>query len=214
MLIPSVRKIHNKKSKKVIGHTYMPQMQAYASNESQYEYKRLMQHAADPSVAKIISQPMKVNYLLNGEWRSYTPDILVIYKDKNKLPLLDEVKPEINALKHRDKFLAIKQELAKKGYAFTISSEGVVNREPLNRNLKWLKHYSSCFVHENDRNIVLQAIQDCGRCAINDLVSLFSDKKSALCIIYKLLWDGNIAFDVNQELTTRSTVWLNQRGAQ
>lgn len=210
MLSPSVRKIHNKKSRKVIGHTYIPQMQAHAGNESQYEYRRLLQHAADPSVAKIISQPMKVDYLFNGEWHSYTPDILVIYKDKNKPPLLDEVKPEINALKHKEKFQAIKQELAKKGYEFTISSENVVNREPLNRNLKWLKHYSSCFVHESDRNMVVHAVKNSGSCAIKDLIYLFPDKKSALCTIYKLLWDGYLTFDASQIITTHCSVWINQ----
>ncbi len=214
MLTPSVRKIHNKKSRKVIGHTYIPQMQAYASNESQYEYRRLLQHAGDPCVERIVSQPMKVDYQFNGEWHSYTPDILVIYKDKNKLPLLDEVKPEINALKHKEKFQAIKKELARRGYEFTISSENVVNRELLNRNLKWLKHYSSCFVHESDRNMVLRTMQDYGSCAINDLVYLFPDRKSALFVIYKLLWDGNIAFDIDQELTTRSIVWISQGDAQ
>ncbi|MCD4504173.1 Tn7 transposase TnsA N-terminal domain-containing protein [Chromobacterium piscinae] len=210
MLIPSVRKIHNRNSRKVIGFIYIPKMEGHVAWESQLEFCWLLQLAGDKSVSKIVSQPIKLSYLLEGEWRSYTPDVLVQWKDKSRSPTLYEVKPIKKAKKYRAKFQAIKQEAAKKGYKFLVVSEDVINQEPLNKNLKKLKHYSDVFVHSKERALICAALAKHTCCTIAKLASYFPSRSSGLCLIYKLLWDGFLFFNIHEELTTQSKVSLGQ----
>ncbi|MDE1712705.1 TnsA endonuclease N-terminal domain-containing protein (plasmid) [Chromobacterium amazonense] len=212
MLTPSVRKIHNKNSRKVISSVYVNQMHGHVSCESQLEHRWLLQLTSNPSIAQIRSQPMKVDYQFDGEWHTYTPDFLVAWKDENKIPTIYEVKPAIQAKKYQEKFQAIKQELAKKGYEFVVVSEDLINTQPLNRNLKKLKHYSSCFVHLNERLAIYGALPKYATCSIEQLCSNFSDKRATLCAIYKLLWDGDLTFNPNEALNLQSLVWVGQGG--
>ncbi len=211
MLTPSVRKIHNKNSRKVISLVYVPQVDSHVACESQLEHRWLLQLTSNPAIAKITSQPIKVDYLLDGEWRTYTPDFLVVWKDEKRIPTVYEVKPSIQIKKYLDKFQAIRQELAKKGYEFVVVSEDVINTQPLNRNLKKLKHYSSCFVNLSQRLAIYGAIPN-KRIPIEQLCSQFPDRNATLCAVFKLLWDGDLAFNSDEVLTLQSLVWIGQGG--
>lgn len=211
MLTPSVRKIHNKNSRKVISLVYVPQVDNHVPCESQLEHRWLLQLTSNPSIANITSQPMKVDYLLDGEWRTYTPDFLVIWKDEKRTPTVYEVKPSPQIKKYINKFLAIKQELAKTGYEFVVVSEDFINTQPLNKNLKKLKHYSSCFVDLSQRLAIYEATPKEGL-QIEELCSQFPDRNSTLCAVFKLLWDGDLAFNSDEVLTLQSLVRIGQGG--
>lgn len=211
MLNKSVRKIHNKNSRKVISLVYVPQTNSHVACESQLEHRWLLQLTSNPAIAKITSQPMKVDYLLDGEWHTYTPDFLVIWKDEKRIPIVYEVKPYIQMRKYLEKFQAIKQELAKKGYEFIVVSEDVIDTQPLNRNIKKLKHYSSCFVDLSQRLAIYGAIPKEG-IQIEELCSQFPDRNATLCAVFKLLWDGDLAFNSDEVLTLQSLVWIGQGG--
>jgi len=211
VLNKSVRKIHNKNSRKVISLVYVPQTNSHVACESQLEHRWLLQLTSNPAIAKITSQPMKVDYFLDGEWHTYMPDFLVIWKDDKRIPIVYEVKPYIQMRKYSEKFQAIKQELAKKGYEFIVVSEDVIDTQPLNRNIKKLKHYSSCFVDLSQRLAIYGAIPK-GSIPIEQLCSQFSDRNATLCAVFKLLWDGDLAFNSDEILTLQSLVWIGQGG--
>jgi len=211
MLTPSVRKIHNKNSRKVISLVYVPQTNSHVACESQLEHRWLLQLTSNPAIAKITSQPMKVDYLLDGEWHTYTPDFLVIWKDEKRIPIVYEVKPYIQMRKYLEKFQAIKQELAQKGYEFIVVSEDVIDTQPLNRNIKKLKHYSSCFVDLSQRLAIYEATPKEG-IQIEELCGQFPDRNATLCAVFKLLRDGDLAFNSDEVLTLQSLVWIGQGG--
>lgn len=198
MLIPSIRKIHNHNSDKVIGFSYSHRMNGLIPWESTLERDWLLHLEANPSVKTIQSQPQRFDYFLNGKWHLYTPDFEVHWKDAlNRLPTIYEVKPEEISADNafNEKANAIGVQLAQLGYEFVVVDRKTIREGNHLKNLNYLKHYADVFVTHRDRQLIADYLLKAGPCTLTWLTIRLNSKYLSLCGLYHLLWEGWLEYD-------------------
>lgn len=193
------------------------EMKAY---ESTLERDLLELMWFDPNVLSYEEQPVKIEYCgLDGKSHSYTPDLLVIYKDStvlgsNNRPMLCEVKYRKDLFKNwknlKPKFRAAIAYSKKKGWDFRILTE-VEIRTPYLYNVKFLRPYQTVPKDKEQIKILLTTIKHLQETDPKTL--LFSlnqnpiDRAALMPMMWYLISTGKIATDLNQQLTMSSRIW-------
>lgn len=215
MLIPSVRKIHNHNSNKVIGLSYSYKMNGQILWESELERDWLLHLEANPAIREIYGQPRKFDYCLAGEWHRYTPDFEVHWKDKSRLVTIYEVKPEEKASDAAFKAMAnaIGLRLATLGFEYVVVDSKMINAGNHLANLNSLKFYANVFVTQRDRQRIADYLSQVTTCRLAWLVIRLGNKDLTLAGLYHLLWEGWLDYDKRKKVNSLLTVHLAE-GAQ
>lgn len=217
MLIPSVRKIHNHNSCKVIGHSFSFKMGGLISWESTLERDWLLNLEANPDIRTIVSQPQKFRVYHEGDWHRYTPDFQVEWlPELNRLPTIYEVKPDEIAKDPTwvDYFKSIRQLLTRLGYHFEVVTESQIRPEPQFCNIKSLRLYASVFVSPYERQQILAEITRSQRPSIDELLAALNRHDIVLPQVYRMLWDGDLAYEQQRPLTRATRLDVFKRGIQ
>jgi hypothetical protein len=123
----------------------------------------------DLNVNKYIEQPLSVEYRdMEGHERTYTPDVLVYYRDdiipaKLMKPMLCEVKYRRdlfeNWKEHKPKMCAGRAYARERGWQFKIITECEA-RIPYLENAKFLRQYQSLSTNWDHANLLLDAMRE------------------------------------------------------
>lgn len=210
MLIPSVRKIHNHNSQKVIGLSFSHKMNGLIFWESPLERDWLLQLEANPAIREIYGQPRKFDYCLDGKWHRYTPDFEVHWKDKRLPVTIYEVKSDEVAADttFKSKANAIGIQLAIQGYEYIVVDSRLIRSGNQLANLNFLKHYVDVFVTQRDRQHIADFLSQATTCRLAGLAIRFGNKDLALAGLYRLLWEGWLDYDKRKKVSPLLTVRL------
>jgi len=210
MLIPSVRKIHNHNSHKVIGLSFSYKMNGQIPWESTLERDWLLHLEANPAIREIYGQPRKFEYCLNGEWHRYTPDFEVHWKDKSRLVTVYEVKSDEVAADtiFKSRANAIGLRLATLGYEYIVVDSKLIRSGNQLANLNFLKHYVDVFVTQRDRQHIANFLSQVTTCRLAGLAIRFGNNDLTLAGLYRLLWEGWLDYDKRKKVSPLLTVRL------
>nr|WP_294863778.1 TnsA endonuclease N-terminal domain-containing protein [uncultured Pseudogulbenkiania sp.] len=210
MLIPSVRKIHNHNSHKVIGFSFSYKMNGLIPWESTLERDWLLHLEATPSIRAIYSQPDTFDYCHEGKWHRYTPDFKAIWYDCNRPPTLYEVKPDEVTSDNNFKATAnaIGLQLTTLGYEYIIVDNKLIRSGNQLTNLNFLKHYVDAFVTQRDRQRIADYLFQVTACRLAWLAIRFGNNDLTLAGLYRLLWEGWLEYDKREKVNPLLTVRL------
>jgi hypothetical protein len=168
--------------------------------ESLLEADNLIRLLLDPNVVSFEAQPMTLRYGFDGRMRRYTPDVLVVYRDRTS-PEIQEVKPREKV--HSDEFraweLMVRPLIEQTGATFRIVTEDDLRREPRHTNLSILHRYWKWPIDQRQRREVLSWFQEgeTGLCELRRRASLSS---MSVGVIFHLLARSELAVDLDQPL--------------
>ncbi|KPC52280.1 TnsA endonuclease N-terminal domain-containing protein [Amantichitinum ursilacus] len=212
MLIPSVRRIHNRNSRKVIGHSYSYKMEGLLTWESTLERDWLLRLEVDSRVRAITAQPRKFDIWHDDKRRLYTPDVLVEWVDPSRRPTLQEVKPDRVALEPgwQEYFGSIRETVDKDGWDFDVITESQIRQEPHLWNAKALRMYAGVQVSLKQR-ISAQGLARNG-CSISGLAARCPHLSPET--IYRLILDGALRFLHHERLSSGTVVWTPEEASR
>lgn len=172
----------------------------------------------DPSVEKLIPQPVTINYLgEGGTSRSYTPDGLIYFNriTCSAFPILYEVKHRADLRKDwkvlLPKFRAAKAYSATQGWRFEVFTEREIRTTYL-QNIKFLWQFKERIPSPEDKKLILETLSDLEQ-ADPDLLlcALCNDPNNRarkIPFIWNLVATGAIGCDLDLPLTMRSLIWV------
>lgn len=145
--------------------------------ESSLERDLIMLMAWDANIDWFQVQPVRIRYTINGNRRSYTPDLLVHFlqncgSNVDRKPILCEVKYREELARNwkelKPKFKAASAYAKVQGWSFRIYTEDRI-RTPYFRNIQFLWPYRFSPLHETHSERLLQALSEIGEVSINRL---------------------------------------------
>jgi hypothetical protein len=153
-----VRKVHNRGIHKVIGRFPSRKSNGSILWESQLERDCLHHLEMDSAVSSIRAQPFRIEYILNGKRRKYTPDFLADGAQRRDVievkPFEKTTSPEFATWK-----AAISAVLKKHDYRFVVMTEQDFRQEPRLANYKWLFRFVETKSSRYDLLRLLEAIR-------------------------------------------------------
>lgn len=152
-----VRKVRNRGIHKVIGRFPSCKSNGSIVWESQLERDCLHHLEMDSAVSSIRAQPFRVEYILNGKRRKYTPDFLA---EGDRRRDVIEVKPfeKTTSAEFASWQTAITLVLKKHDYRFIVLTEQDFRQEPRLTNYKWLFRFVKTKTSRYDLLRLLEAI--------------------------------------------------------
>ncbi len=169
-----------------------------------------------PEVEQFEVQPLKIEWRdEQGVGRSYTPDVLVEFKqDFDRPPWLCEVKYRADLKKDwRDlhpKFRRAIRTAKERGWRFRLVTETEI-RTPYLANIRFLTPFKFREIPEADAEQVLTPLRLAGRTSPADLMLFLSAdaRRQAewLPVLWHLMARHRIGADLGHELTMDSTIW-------
>lgn len=192
-----------------------------AEGESAYEgdlerdFMKLMTFS--DAVLKFEVQPVKISYTdSDGKQRSYTPDILVIFKDGSR-PLLVEIKSrryiKKNWKKLKPKFRAGIRYEKESGCKFKIITE-VEIRTSYRDNVVFLLGFRSLPENEADTTLLLQRLNELRETTPKILLSTVTDDRARKAYLISSLWrlvsTRRVGANLEERLNMSSLIWSLQ----
>ena len=195
-----------------IAATHKAEGEAAYEGDLERDFIKLMTFSED--VLKFEVQPVKIIYTdPEGKSRSYTPDILVTFKDDRK-PLLVEVKSRRFIKKNwkelKPKFRAGIRFARERGYKFKIVSE-VEIRTPYRDNVVFLLRHRHLLENESDTSLLLQMLSELGEATPETLLDAITDDKWRKAYLIPSLWQlvatHRVCANLEERLTMRCRIW-------
>jgi hypothetical protein len=169
-----------------------------------------------PEVERFEVQPLKIEWRDgSGIARTYTPDVLVEFKqDTERPPWLCEVKYRADIKKNwhdlHPKFLCAIRYAKQRGWRFRLVTEREI-RTPYLTNVRFLAPFRFREIPEADIEPILAMLRSIGKTTPASLVqSLSTDawhQAERLPVIWHLMAHHRIGADLQCELTMDSTIW-------
>lgn len=194
----------------------MPNGNRYESSLER-DFMLLMQF--DPAVDVYTPQPLTLNYCaVDGQLHRYTPDGLIEWRADR--PVHDP-RPVLVEIKFREDFIgkwrewrararAAKVFAAEKGWLFMIFTEREI-RTPALENATFLLPYLRRGSAPEIEQWLLDRLTELVETTPRDLVAgLYRDKwnqATLIPVMWRLLADRRIGFDISQTLNMRTTIW-------
>jgi hypothetical protein len=195
-----------------IAATHKAEGEAAYEGDLERDFIKLMTFAED--VLKFEVQPVKIIYTdPEGKSRSYTPDVLVTFKDGRK-PLLVEIKSrriiKKDWKKLKPKFRAGIRYEKESGYKFKIITE-VEIRTQYRDNVVFLLRYRRLPESEADTSLLLQTLSELGEATPETLLDAITDDKWRKAYLITSLWQlvstHRIGANLEERLTMRCRIW-------
>lgn len=179
---------------------------------------------ADPRVAKVDEQPLKLTYQDDqGVTRPYTPDALVTYRPDpatghTPQPHLYEVKPR-EKIRAEWPDIKRKYKLARRfarlqGWRFGFITEKEI-RGPYLDNVKFLRRYRRGPADPKDRELLIATLRKLKDPTPGALLGAATPDPQRRVVLTSSLWKlvaaGDIGCDLEQPLTMRSPIYFPSR---
>lgn len=214
MLLPSVRKIHNVNSTKVIGDFYSHKMGGFLRFESTLERDWLLWLEYRRDVLSYLCQPQTFSFVAHAKGRQYTPDVLVEF-NSNRRATCFEVKPadicDSPRIQRRFRYCAAAVE--QHGYDFEVVTEVDIRPEPQLTNLKRLASYASePALTESEARVLYGVMDSLGTSSIHTVLQACTESGMPLTLnaIYRELFCGGLDADITQPLNRLSHIWARE----
>ncbi len=170
----------------------------------------------DREVESFEVQPVRLNWQDDrGKVRSYTPDVLVCYRNGGRRPVLWEVKYRddlrANWLEYRPKFRAAVRYARERGWRFRLATEREIRGVRLD-NVKFLLPVlrRGC-PDADDVSSVLDGLRVSGSSTPALLLALLSpdtmERARLLPVLWYLVATGRVETDLGEKLTMASRIW-------
>lgn len=201
----AVRTIDNRGGKKVIAIFPSKQgRQIWCESLNELNYAHLLD--IDSGVLDFEHQPLKLNYVLDGKKRRYTPDFRVIRATGNQLI---EVKPHDKAisLEWRQRFQAIAPEAHELGYEFKVVTDRMINLEPQLNNVKLLRRYFSVEFTTEHRLVAKELFQTHPEINLGVMRTGFEVCGFTVQSLYAMIYHGQIALRLDEKITPESRLF-------
>lgn len=165
-------------------------------------------------VLAIEEQPVKIYFTdADGKKRSYTPDILVTFRDGTKT-LLAEIKPRRILKKKwkelKPKFRAARLYAREKGWRFKIITEVEIQTPYLN-NVVFLLGFRRLPEDETKSASILQALQKLRETTPEALLNTITEDKWTQAYLTPFFWrlvaNYKIGVNLEEPLTMTSSIW-------
>lgn len=92
-------------------------------------------------VVMIVSEPFTMEYVLDGELLTYTPDYLLYLRDGRRAVVEIKWKKDADSEYNQHRFKAIREVLEAAGVLFAVLSEGILRAPTLQRNMSLLERH-------------------------------------------------------------------------
>jgi len=203
-----MRKITNRRSRKVIGLFYSFKTKKHVPWEERLEKDFVYFPEFDKSVLEFYSQPMKIEYTYKSKNRVYTPDYLLIKIDRR---IVVEVKPEKKLKELEKKYSIIKAILEKENYEFLVLTDRFIRKQPRLENIKRLNRYKTIKIRQFSLKTVIDYFKS------HDMISGFYESKEELekrgvtsNEFFALIFHGYLMIDINEKISWYSLIALNE----
>ena len=197
--------------------------QSMTAFESSLERDFLLLLDFHPDVEFFEEQPVKIVYHdANGRRRTYTPDVLVRYRNdrpqaRHTKPLLCEVKYRDDLRQHwveyRPKFRVAQRYARQQGWRFQVVTERHV-RTPYLDNVKFLRPYRARPGNDVYRTQLLSTLATLGATDPATLLAAVCQDRWQQAQLLPMLWQliatRHIGADLSQPLTMHSCLWLQK----
>ena len=176
----------------------------------------------DMYVLKYCEQPVTIEYLNDGNLRSYTPDFIVYYRDdievtKNFKPMLCEIKPRESLKEHwaifKPKFKAAIKYAKEQGWTFKIITEKEIRTSYLD-NVKFLSYFQKehSKIDTDDLSFLMMKLKELRITSPEELLAAAcrdeNRKAELLYTLWYMIANYFIRCDLNNKLTMKSDIWL------
>lgn len=190
--------------------------QRVAGHESSLERDWLIALDFDWRVTHLQEQPYSLMYQLEGKSRRYTPDILATFKDGSReWTIVYEVKSDedlrANWTLYRPRYKVAVHDCRQKGWRFRIVTERHI-RTPYTENVRFLRRYRDLPMQTLHRDALLYTLCALGPTTPQALLAATwydAEKRMvALCELWRLVAQREIAIALTEPLTMNSSIWL------
>jgi hypothetical protein len=209
------RNITNRGSKKKIGFFPSEKNGRPTAWESLIERDYMYLLEFDSYVISYTEQPMTIFYKYNGREYKYTPDLLVVRKDKT---LLIEVKPKEKHLKllEEGKYkakLTVANSFAKShNYEFKVVTDEDIRAGDLLSNIKYLFKFSRIHVPSSEFLKIRNELLLSGELTIDEISQRLAnsplEKKRVKTYVLALLYSQKLITDLHKKINSSSLVRL------
>ncbi|WP_410511761.1 TnsA endonuclease N-terminal domain-containing protein [Paenibacillus sp. BR2-3] len=163
----------------------------------------------DPSIVKVISQPIKITYIYRGKKRKYYPDFKVI-TITGEIWII-EIKPEgkLRTEENLIKYAVGQSYCSQLGWEYKIVTDTLIRPGYFQKNLSLLRSLGTQPVETKDLLYITQKLMDLERCKISELRGRCSELETEnfYKAIYSLIYHHNIYTDlISQELNDEAEV--------
>lgn len=183
------------------------------------DFALILEH--NPDVSFYQEQPIKIEFVLDGKNRSYTPDFYVEFTEESGLkPWLCEIKYR-SELREKiskliPKFRAAKEHCINEGWDFKLFSE-VNIRTPFLENINFLSRYNYNDLDGACYKMVIRTISELGQTTPHEFMLTIQDAEYNIkgrCLY--ALWYGikmnDIGCDtVREKISMNSEIWLTEK---
>lgn len=201
----SVRDVNNCGSNKVIA--LFPSRhgrEIWCESLLELNYVHLLD--TDSDVKDFDHQPLKLEYLLDGKRRRYTPDFRVIRANGKQLI---EVKPHSKAISQewRQRFQAIALEAEKLGYEFKVITDRLINLEPQLRNVKFLRRYFRVEITLEHTLVTKRIFRDHHTVSLGLMTKGFEMTGLSIQSLYSMIYHGLLGVRLDEPFTADSQLF-------
>lgn len=186
--------------------------------ESSLERDLLLLVHWDHEVDWYQSQPVKIHFkATNGDSKSYTPDLLVSYRDLAKRkPMLCEVKYRKDLASQwkelKPRFKAARQHAKEQGWEFEIFTEREIRTQYL-KNVQFLWAYRFAYFHEHHYDRLRLVMVELEEADPNTLLEVAYSSKTlrgeALWTLWCMVARGWVKCDLNLPLNMKTRIWVD-----
>lgn len=203
----NARRITNKGSKKIIGKFPSLLMGVIVMWESKLERDFIYLLEFDPDVVSYREQPMRIIYALNGKQRRYTPDFLVLRKEKKQLI---EVKPKAKVLKgnNQQRFRIIAEICSARGYEFKLATECEIRVQPRLYNIKLFWKYARTPIYPQHQIYCKEVFDSRQVIRLGELIRAFESEGFGRQVVFAMMYHKLLTIDLMQSINSNSLIGL------
>ena len=155
--IKPARKVVHRSPHRSVGILACSWIQEHAIEyESQLERRFLQQALILPIIKRVMHQPFRLEYLLEGKTHTYVPDFLVHFVDGTKAVI--EIKPEKFLKGHRHKLEEAERILAEKDVPFLVITDAEIDDGVKAANASYLLRFARGSASVQAKERCLQAL--------------------------------------------------------
>jgi hypothetical protein len=158
-------------------------------------------------VLNVIGQPCRFYYSVNGKRRRYTPDFLVVRRNKKQIV---EVKPKKKAEqeKYQIPFKVAFELSGQNGYEFLVVTEFTIYRQPRLDNIKRLLHYQRVPIYPQHQILCYEFFAGKPEASLGEAMDFFQMKGMEQPVVCALLRWGILNVNLDLPLTPDSLITL------
>ncbi len=162
----------------------------------------------DPDVLSYDTQPLKIEYLLDGKIHKYTPDVRVIRRNRGQIV---EVKNEEKARKEEyvKLFRKVGPICKREGYQFVVVTDKDIRVQPRLNNVKLIYKYAKTRVTTEHQILLHRIFREKETLRLEDVIKGFASKGLRAAVVYALIFRGILWADLSRPINRESEVRLS-----